>query len=218
MSPSPSTGKHTQAPQRALLGLLPLLEPLLLPLLWHPSCDVPATAVSSWPLWFLFQLAGLGKLSLSSFHILWRGEETKTKKKKRMKNQSKRKKNTHLAMPGDLKCPYKHQTFCSVSVRAGRTGDGKKGERKKFLHWKFTLKKPGKVGLSQAAVPVWAVLITLCSSGSFQVIALKIPYLQRLKIISSFLFIDLPLYFYDLPFPNIFQGFINNNLPFFLPT
>lgn len=80
------------------------------------------------------------------------------------------------------------------------------------------------MGLSQAAAQLpslllcWAVLIVQCSSGSFQVIALKIPYLQWLKIISSFLFIDLPLYLYDLPFPNISQVFKNNNLSFFLPS
>lgn len=80
------------------------------------------------------------------------------------------------------------------------------------------------MGLCQAAAPLpllllcWAELIILCSSGSFQVIALKIPYLQQLKIIFSFLFIDLSLYLYDLPFSNISWVFKNNNLSFFLPS
>lgn len=100
-------------------------------------------------LWFLFQHAGLGKRSSSSFHLLWRREEAK--KEKRMKNKSKRRKNIYLTTTGDLlKCPYNDQTFWGASVRAGMTGGGRKKERKKSLHWKLTLKKPGKVGLSQA--------------------------------------------------------------------
>lgn len=112
------------------------------------------------------------------------------------------------------------------SVTAVRTRRWEKKGKKKTtpLHWKLTWKKQENMGLSQAAAQLpllplrWAVLIILRSSGSFQVIALKIPYLQWLKIISSFLLIDLPLYLYDLPFPNSSQVFENNNLSFFLPS
>lgn len=115
-----------------------------------PSCDTPAVM-------FQPQLCPPGPSGFYSNLLAWgssachpstscEGERRQKPKKEWMKSQSKRKKNTHLAMPGDLKCPYKQQTFCSVSVRAGRTGDGKKGETKKVLTLKIHFKEAREGG------------------------------------------------------------------------
>lgn len=58
--------------------------------------------------------------------------ERRPKKEKRMKNESKRRRNTLLATAGDLKCPYKHPAFWGASVSAGRAGSGRKGKKSHY--------------------------------------------------------------------------------------
>lgn len=145
-----------------------------------------------------------------------------------MKNKPKRGKNIHLATAENLlKYPYESWLCDTLNDSSKDKEVGEKGKEKKKptpLHWKLAWKKQENMGLSQAAAQLpslplrRAVLIILRSSESFQVIALKIPYLRWLKIISAFLLIDLPLYLYDLPFPNSSQVFENNNPSSFLPS
>lgn len=218
----PTAGKHPQPLWQPCLGLQrggwwhrALMESLLLPHMWQRVWDVPARAVSSWPQGtqplFLFQLAGLGKLSLSSFHLLWRREEAKTKiKSKRIKKYllSNNWRSPQIQAPDFQRCLCENRKDWRWEKKVGEES-----------HYTENSLWRSREGGSEPGCSHWFELsLSLCSSGSFQVIALKIPYLQWLKIISSFLFIDLPLYFYDLPFPNIFQGFKNNNLSFFFPT
>lgn len=176
-------------------------------------------------LWFLLTHACLWRLGSASFPLSAEVRRDQSKWKG-WKTNLRGGTNTCLATPENLlKCPYESLTLWGTLSDSSKDRRWEKKEKKKKpLHWKFTWKKQGNMGLSQAAAQhpllllCWAVLIILYSSGSFQVIALKIPYLQWLKIISSFLFTDLPLHLYDLPFPNISQVFKNNNLSVFLPS
>lgn len=149
-------------------------------------------------------------------YLAQRWEESS--QKKRMKNKPEKRKNAHLAT---TEIPLDDDVLgrlCEVpSVTAIRTGGRRQGDRNHYAENSLEISR-GTWVCARLQLPLlllcWVVLIILCSSGSFQVIALKIPYLQWLKIISFFLFIDLLLYLYDLPFPNISQGFKNNNLSF----